>query len=195
MITCKRVDRACFPQYDAIPMLVHVTSRYRIDKLDRGLGGLLLVETPVTPYTKDFDADEGGPGFATRQAGRFDVTNWGFFLAFDGDLAVGGAIVAARTKEVHMLSGRDDLAVLWDLRVRDSHKRRGVGQALFNLAAEWSRGEGLVQMKIECQNNNVPAVQFYHKQGAVLSAIDEYAYYSEPPYRHEAQLIWYLDLI
>ena len=49
-------------------------------------------------------------------------------------------------------------------------------------------------MKIECQNNNVPAVKFYHKQGAVLSAIDEYAYYNEPKYRNEAQLIWFLDL-
>jgi ribosomal protein S18 acetylase RimI-like enzyme len=49
-------------------------------------------------------------------------------------------------------------------------------------------------MKIECQNNNVPAVKFYHKQGAVLSAINEYAYCNEPEYRHEAQLIWMLDL-
>ena len=48
-------------------------------------------------------------------------------------------------------------------------------------------------MKIECQNNNIPAIRFT-KQGAVLSAIDEYAYYSEPEYRDEVQLIWYLNL-
>ena len=48
-------------------------------------------------------------------------------------------------------------------------------------------------MKIECQNNNVPACKFYHKQGAVLSAVDEYAYYNEPEYRHEIQFIWFLN--
>ncbi len=33
---------------------------------------------------------------------------------------------------------------------------------------------------------------FYHKQGAVLSKIDEYAYYREKECREEVQLIWYL---
>jgi ribosomal protein S18 acetylase RimI-like enzyme len=194
MITYKIVDRMFFPQYDLIPMLVHVSSYYRVDKINRGLGGFTLVETPVEPFIKDFDDDEPIHYFASRQAKRFDITNWGFFMAFDGTKAVGGAIVASRTKEVNMLSGRDDLAVLWDIRIDDTYKRQGVGQALFDMAVEWARNEGLTQMKIECQNNNVPAVKFYHKQGAILSAIDEYAYYNEPQYRHETQLIWFLDL-
>jgi len=62
------------------------------------------------------------------------------------------------------------------------------------MAVNWSREQGLIQMKIECQNNNVPAVKFYHKQGAVLSVINEYAYYNEPEYRHETMFIWFLDL-
>ena len=63
------------------------------------------------------------------------------------------------------------------------------------MAAKWSRNNGLVQMKIECQNNNVPAVKFYHKQGAILSAINEHAYYNDlPEFRNEVQLIWMLDL-
>lgn len=115
-------------------------------------------------------------------------------MAFDGEQPVGGATVVSRTKEINMLSGRDDLAVLWDIRVDDAYKHKGVGQALFDMAVNWSRDQGLVQMKIECQNNNIPAIRFYHKQGAVLSAIDEYAYYNEPEYRHETQLIWFLDL-
>ena len=49
-------------------------------------------------------------------------------------------------------------------------------------------------MIIECQNNNVAACKFYHKQGAVLSKIDMYAYYSEPEIRDEIQFIWYLDI-
>jgi ribosomal protein S18 acetylase RimI-like enzyme len=192
MITYKQVDRTYFTQYDQIPMLVHVSSYYRIYKINRGLGGLHLIETPIEPYIKDFD--EGICNYASRQEERFDISNWGFFMAFDGKKAVGGAIIASRTEGVNMLSGRDDLAVLWDIRVDDAYKRQGIGQALFDMAAEWSRNQELRQLKIECQNNNVPAVKFYHKQGAVLSAINEYAYYNEPEYRHEAQLIWILDL-
>jgi ribosomal protein S18 acetylase RimI-like enzyme len=53
-----------------------------------------------------------------------------------------------------MLSGRDDFAVLWDIRIADGYKNQGIGQTLFDMAA----------------------------------------YYNEPEIRHEAQLIWYLDL-
>jgi len=115
-------------------------------------------------------------------------------MAFDGEQPVGVATIVTHTQEINMLSGRDDLAVLWDIRVDDAYKHQGIGQALFDMALKWSREQGIIQMKIECQNNNVPAIKFYHMQGAVLSAINEYAYYNEPEYRHEAQFIWYLDL-
>ncbi len=190
MIVCKKVDRTYFPQYDAIPMLVHVSSYYRIEKLNRGLGGFTLVETATEPYTKDMGIFE----IASEYEDQFDITNWAVFMAFDREKAVGGATVAARTKEVNMLSGRDDLAVLWDIRVEDDYKRQGIGQALFDTAVKWSKSQGLVQMKIECQNNNVQACRFYHKQGAFLCAVDEYAYFNEPEYRQEVQLIWFLDL-
>ena len=192
MIIYKKVDRTYFPLYDQIPMRVYVTSYYRIDKDNRGMGGFTFVEAPVEPYTKDFCT--GGDESIARWEKRWDISNWALFMAFDGEQPVGGATVAARTKGINMLSGRDDLAVLWDIRVDDAYKHKGVGQALFNMAADWSRGQGFMQMKIECQNSNIPAVRFYHKQGAVLCAIDEFAYYNEPEFRHEAQLIWYLDL-
>jgi GNAT superfamily N-acetyltransferase len=190
MITYKIVDRTYFSQYDLIPMLVHVSSCYKIEKINRGLGGFTLVETPIEPYTKDMSVYE----IVSEYEQQFDISNWAVFMAFDGKKAVGGATIVSRTKEVNMLSGRNDLAILWDIRVDDAYKRQGVGQTLFDMAVEWSRNQGLVQMKIECQNINIPACEFYHKQGAVLSAIDEYAYYNEPECRHEVQLIWVLDL-
>lgn len=87
-------------------------------------------------------------------------------MAFDGGRPVGAATVVSRTKEIRMLAGRDDLAVLWDIRVDAGYRGQGIGQRLFDMAADWSREQGHIQMKIECQNNNVPAVKFYHKQGA-----------------------------
>ncbi len=191
MITYKKVDTASFPQYDQIPMRVLVSSHYRIEKHNRGLGGFAFIETPVEPYIKDFCTGEDE---SAERWKRFDLRNWAFFMAFHGARPVGAAAVASRDQNLRMLAGREDLAVLWDIRVEEAYKHQGVGQALFDLAADWSRRQGLTQMKIECQNVNVPAVRFYHKQGAVLAAIDENAYAHEPDCRHETQLIWVLDL-
>lgn len=191
MITYRQVDPSYFPQYDNIPMRVEVVSHYTVEKLNRGLGGFRLVETAVEPYVRDFCTGEDVT--VTRWA-RWDLSQWGFFMAFDGDRPVGAAAVASRTRDVNMLDGREDLAVLWDIRVEGAYKHGGIGQSLFDRGVEWARLQGLRQLKIECQNNNVPACNFYHKQGAVLGAVNEYAYWSEPEYRNEVQLIWYLDL-
>ena len=190
MITYKKVGKTYFSQYDAVPMLVHVSAYYRIEKADGGLCGFTLIETPVEPYTKDMRIYE----VATEYEEHFDISNWAVFMAFDGDKPIAGATIASRTKDVDMLSSRDDLAVLWDMRVDDAYKRQGVGQALFDMAVSWSKTQGLKQMKIECQNNNIPACKFYRKQGAMLCAFNEYAYYNIPECRHETQFIWFLDL-
>ena len=191
MITYQQMGQSCLALYDRVPMQVRVERILSLEKIDRGLGGFLFKETPVEPYLKDFCAD--GP-MAVRLPDRFDLTNWGFFMAFDGETPVGGAATAAKTPGCRMLAGREDLAVLWDIRVADGYKGQGVGQALFDMAKCWAKGKGYVQLKIECQNNNLPAVRFYHKQGAQLEMVDTYAYYNEPAYRDEVQLIWYLDL-
>ena len=193
MITYKQVDKTYFPQYDSIPMKFNVKSYYKIEKINRGLGGFTLVETPVEkPYIRDFCT---GDDETVSRWERFNLSNWAFFMAFDGEKPIGAATIASRDKNANMLSDRDNLAVLWDIRVDENYKHQGVGQKLFDMAANWSREQGLIQMKIECQNNNIAAVNFYHKQGAVLSAIDEYAYYNETEYRHETQFIWFLDLL
>ncbi len=54
MITYKKVDKTYFAQNDLIPMRVHVSSYYKIDKFNRGLSGFNLMETPIKPYLKDF---------------------------------------------------------------------------------------------------------------------------------------------
>jgi GNAT superfamily N-acetyltransferase len=191
MITIKQVDTTCFAQYDTIPMFVNVTSEYWLVKHNDGLGGVAFIETPVEPYTKDFCV--GKDESVTRWA-KWDLSNWAFFMAFDGDKPIGAACIVTRTDGVNMLCRRDDLAVLWDIRVADEYQRQGVGRSLFRSAVDWSKSQGMKQFKIECQNNNVPAVKFSHKQGAVLGSFDEYAYYGDPYSVGETQFIWYLDL-
>ena len=190
MITYKKVDKTYFGIYDSIPMLVHVESEYAIEKIDNGLGGFRFVEKAVEPYIKDFGKYECAVGYEKR----FDITNWVFFMAFDGEKPIGAVTVAGETPGMNMLYGRKDACVLWDIRVMDGYKHMGVGQKLLDLGIDWAKSKNYSQMIIECQNNNVPAVRFYHKQGAVLAKVDEYAYYMEEDIRGEAQLVWYLDI-
>ena len=190
MITYKKIDETYFEKYDSIPMLVHVKSVFSLTKIDNGLGGILLKETPVQEYTKDLSIYEE----ATKYAQLFDISNWAFFMAFDNKMPIGAVTVASKTKCVHMLDGRDDMSVLWDIRVDDRYKNNGVGTKLFKMAVEWSKISGLKQLKIECQNTNVPACKFYKKLGATLGKIDEYAYYNDPDTKDEIQFFWYLGI-
>ena len=190
MITYNEINEDYFEQYDTIPMLVPVRSILALKKIENGLGGILLEETPVKEYIKDL----GAYAKAAEYADEFDITNWGFFMSFDGEKPIGAATIVAKPKDPRLVDGRDDLCLLWDLRVDDRYKQQGVGTSLLNMAVEWSRAKGYQQMKIECQNNNVQACKFYQKHGAVLGKIDEYAYYTEAAIKHEVQLVWYLDL-
>jgi len=190
MIRYSQVDASYFGLYDQIPMLVRGSSILEVEKIDGGLGGIRFNEVAVEPFVKDLATYER----ATELADHFNISHWAFFMAFDGESPIGGVMVAAETPGMRMLAGRNDLSVLWDIRVDERYQSQGVGQSLFNRAVEWSKAKGYVQMKIECQNNNPRACRFYRKQGAELGMIDEYAYYSEPELRHEVQLIWYLDL-
>ena len=115
-------------------------------------------------------------------------------MAFDGDFPVGAASLAGTTPGLYMAGNRDDVCVLWDIRIADAYKHQGIGQKLFDLCREAGKRDGYHQMVIECQNNNIPAIHFYRKQGAILGKVDRYAYYTEPECRNEVQLIWYLDL-
>ena len=181
---------ATLAAYASVPIAFEVRSVFDCAVVEEGLGGIVLSERVLaTPYVKDYDAIEGeGP---TRWARRFDLSRWRVFLARADDELLGGAVVAFDTPAVEMLEGRDDLAVLWDIRVGTPHRGRGIGTALFDSASRWALGRGARVLKIETQNTNVPACRFYAARGCVLGSIDRFAYPSLP---HEAQLLWYRAL-
>jgi GNAT superfamily N-acetyltransferase len=177
--------------YAAIPMIFEVKSIFRVESVHDGLGGLQFFEAVVIPYNKDYDSYGEAPKDWPQQ---FDISNWGFFLAYNGEQVSGGAAVAFNTNGVNMLEGCSDLSVLWDIRVHPDFRGTGIGKALFWDAAEWSRQHGCRQMKIETQNVNVPACRFYASQGAVLGGINRYGYYAHPQVGDEVMLLWDLDL-
>jgi GNAT superfamily N-acetyltransferase len=177
-------------EYSSVPISLEVRSILQVELLEGGLGGMLLRQEPVeSPYIKDYDSYGELP---TDWPRLFDVTNWGFFLAMDGDKPAGAAAVAFNTSGVFMLEGRSDLAVLWDLRSHPAY--RGVGIPLFHHAAEWSRKRGCRQMKVETQNVNVPACRFYQRMGCRLGEIHRFGYAGIAVVRDEVMMNWYLDL-
>lgn len=178
------------PQHAEVPIGFLVERVLEVTAVDGGLGGLTSSEVLVDePWTKDYDAIEGDRPTAWPK--RFDVANWGLLAAHDGGRRVGGAVVAFDTPDVHMLEGRSDLAVLWDIRVHPDARSAGTGTALFRAVEAWAGERGCRAVKIETQNVNVPACTFYRRMGCTLGAINRFAYADLPD---EVQLLWFKEL-
>lgn len=177
-------------EYATVSIAFVVDRILQVTVADGGLGGLQLTETAVTdPYLKDNDALAGAAPL--RWAERFDTSNWGLICGRRDGSMVGGAAIAFNTPDVCMLGGRDDIAVLWDIRVSPGERGTGVGSALFQAAADWAAVRGCGWLKIETQNVNAAACRFYHKMGCTLGAIDMFAY---PELPGEVQLLWWKAL-
>ncbi len=152
--------------------------------------GLRFDEVPQEPpYWKDYDADRRN--HPTDWPKRFDTSSWVVMSAWDESVRIGGIVVAYGCDGVDMLEGRDDLAVLWDVRVAPEFRRRGVGAALFEVVEAWAQARGCRSLKVETQNINVGACKFYQGRGFELGGVDPLAY---PEFPNETQLLWYKDI-
>jgi len=189
-VILKEVSIESLPEYARVPIALEVNSIYVVDEVDEGLGGLKLKEESVAPaYIKDYDADPGeGP---LSWPDKFNLENSGIFLAQAEGITRGAAAVFFHNPEIRMLEGRDDLAVLWDIRVDNNFRGLGIGRSLFHYSARWAREKGCSLLKVETQNINTGACQFYKKMGCRLGIIHRYAYLDYP---EEIMLVWYLEL-
>lgn len=155
-----------------------------------GDGFVLTRRQLSSPIFKDYDAlPFDGP---VSWPSRFDLSSWAFFGAYSEGTRVGGAAVILRSTEIELLEGRDDMALLWDLRVAPAVRRRGVGSALLNAVESRVRGRGAAELKVETQDVNVPACRFYARQGFRLRTVHAHAY---PELPHETQLLWHKELV
>lgn len=190
----KEIGVESLTRYAEIPIAFKLETIFHVETLRHGLEGFSIVEKEVEPYLKDYDQQSENGDRPNGWTTKFNVSKWGFFLAVDGPLVLGGATVVVDTPSVNMLEHRNDLAVLWDIRVHPNRRRRGIGTALFDYAAEWARRRGYKHLKAETQNVNVPACRFYAKQGCELGAIHRYGYAKTPEVAHEVMFLWYLEL-
>lgn len=182
-------DERALAEYASVPIHFRVERIVDVDALVASAGSRVESRVASNPYLKDYDAypDNGPLGWATR----FDLSRWGFFGAYADGKRVGGAAVAMRDSTVALLEGRDDLALLFDLRVDSSVRQRGVGRALLKAVVEWSVARGARWLLVETQDVNVPACRFYSRNGFVLDAANRGAY---PDLPDETQLLWLREL-
>jgi ribosomal protein S18 acetylase RimI-like enzyme len=189
-LTREPVTPVTLAEHARVPIAFVVDRILEVTPADGGMGGVLFAEAAVAaPYVKDYDAIKGeGP---TRWAHCFDTSNWGLICGRQDGALAGGAVIAWRTPGLDMLAGRDDVAVLWDIRVAPAHRGAGAGSALFRAAESWAAARGCSWLKIETQNINIVACRFYRKMGCTLGAIDRFAY---PELPDEVQLLWWKAL-
>jgi len=176
--------------YGKVSIALEVKSEYKIELLNNGLDGMVFKEINVEkPYCLDYDEDKGeGP---ERWLKFGNLENWRIFSAYDKNKRVGGAVLAFNTPGIYMLEGRDDISVLWDIRVDAGYRGKGVGTAIFQKCIEQSKKLGCKRLKVETQNINVNACKFYMKQGATLGSVNRYAYDNKSL---GTQLIWNIEL-
>lgn len=174
-------------EYASISIAFHVTEVLDREALRADASRFALLTQRVEhPYEKDYDAY---PGNAPLDwPARFNVSEWGLFAAYVGGERVGGAVMIANDANFDLLEGRDDLALLWDLRVAPTFRRFGVASALLTAAEEWARARGSRVLEVETQNVNVAACRFYARHGFALRAVNEHAYVEFP---NEIQLLWH----
>ena len=108
-----------------------------------------------------------------------------------GGRRAGSAAVVLRDAGIDLLDGRDDLALLWDIRVVPAMRRHGVGAALLQEAEIVARDAGARWLKVETQDINLPACRFYLRTGFTLREMHRNACRELPD---ETQLLWYKKL-
>lgn len=176
--------------YGDVPISFWVRSRIVVPVDGHVPPGAPLVEEAVDqPYFKDYDAIAGeGP---TEWGRWLDISEWAVLRAYVGAEYAGAAVVAWKSSGAIVLEDREDLAVLWDIRVHPDYRGRGVGHRLFAEAEDWAREHGCRELKVETQNINAPACRFYAREGCELREIN-YGVFDDAP--DEIQFYWYKDL-
>ncbi len=175
-------------EYGKIPIRFEVKSVYEVRGNDPA-SAKLIEKTIPNPWIKDYDAIKGEEPI--RWAERWDISKWGMLIAHMDGRWIGGCVLAYNTDGVHKLEGRNDITVLWDLRVHPEFRRKGIGTRLLASAIQWTKSRNCKKLKIETQNINVDACKFYKKQGCILEKINRFAYKEFPD---EIELIWSVKL-
>ncbi|MCK4979951.1 MAG: GNAT family N-acetyltransferase [Candidatus Delongbacteria bacterium] len=174
-------------EYHEVPILYSGNTIYPEELFVGKAEDINLIEIPVPPFTKDYDEHES----PYKWSEKWDISNWCILKAEIDGKYIAGAVIAYNTNGVNMLEGRDDIAVLWDIRVSPEHRGKKIGEKLFKEAVKFAEEKNCEFLKIETQNINVNACKFYKKMGCYLGkySIHEYKNFSD-----EIMMLWYYPI-
>jgi streptothricin acetyltransferase len=131
----------------------------------------------VTPYQKKYPPET--VGYDSYVNARDQV----IFLAYMNRAVAG---------HIRLRRNWNQFAYVEDLVVDVCHRKRGIGRALIEKAAQWAKEKHLSGVMLETQNNNVAACLFYQRCGFTLGGFDRLLYRGQDPYTDEVALFWYL---
>ena len=172
--------------YARVPIAFLVDATFDDHALDALERGDRAAPSPVpVPYEKDYDAHAGS--HPTDWPVRFDVSRWIILGAFRDGQRVGGAVVVVGDAAVDLLGGQPDAALLWDLRVAPAVRHCGIGTALLRAAEHAAVQRGARVLRVETQQVNVAACQFYRRNGFSIEQMQRDAY---PELPDEVRLLW-----
>ncbi len=155
--------------YASIPMHISGNRIYRLTRPDAMT--LQLCEEEREPFA--FDVLDEHP--ASWNA-FISFRNFNMVGIYEGEQAVAAMSLVHDNPSVRMLDGRKDVLLLWDLRVLPDHQGKGYGKALVSYARKKAGTLGMKHLRIETQNTNPDAVDFYKAMGFELAHIREHAY-------------------
>jgi GNAT superfamily N-acetyltransferase len=177
----------CLSAYSAISIAFETTRRVEVsDKVSSATMVDVPTRSTSAAVVKDYDAIAGN--HPLDWPARFDVGRWTFLAAYRSGVRVGGAVLINDDRNVDLLEGQSDLALLWDLRVAPGARGTGVGSALLCVAKSWAWSRFCTAIKVETQDINVAACRLYARHGFRLRAVNPGAY---PDLPDEIQLLWY----
>ncbi len=165
MISIRPMDADTSVLYDRIDnrYVIHETISVQYDS-----AGFSLSYTPLAaPIQRTYPP--GSVHTAQELIRREDAEC--FFAWADGQPA-GQAVVTAYWNK---------LAFLWDIRVDESVRGKGVGSALIGACANWARDKGLKGLLAETQAQNPSACRFYQRNAFILGGVDRLLYTAIQP--------------
>lgn len=188
VIETRKITQTLLDEYSRVSIGFIADSIYELDRLYSGLEGIRLREISVDRFEKNYDTESHNPSHLKK---KFDTDNWRVITAVDQGEMIAGAIIAYNTNGINLLEGKQDLALLWDLRVNPDYRGQNIGTKIINEVKSWAIEQQCTRVKIETQNINVKACKFYVKQGAILTGYNMHCYNDNPD---EIQFIWTIYL-
>ncbi|MCK2156043.1 MULTISPECIES: GNAT family N-acetyltransferase [Exiguobacterium] len=101
-------------------------------------------------------------------------------LAFHEDTCIG---------QIRLVKDWNRFAYIENIAVKKDFRKSGVGHLLLEAAETWAKGQSLIGLSLEAQNDNLIACRFYVKEGFVLGGVDTLKQSANP--NIDLTLYWY----